>query len=281
MRVAVTGAGGYVGSRVVASLRAAGLEAEPWLRVTADVTNLAAVRAAVRSLAPNVVVHSAAMADPGRCARDPAQAIRTNVIGTGNLATACLEHGCRMVLLSSDYVFDGMAGRPYHEFDPVCPGWDVYGDTKCQAEALVRATLPAHHILRLTWQFGPPEEAGLPAGGGWLGHLALAARQGRTVRVRGGERRTVTCVYDTAEVVRQACLGAMPHGTYHVAAQSELDWAGVTRLMLRRLGARSDLLEVLPVEEHPLDRRLECRLLPLVGIRPPTLEEGLERALAR
>lgn len=279
--MAVTGTGGYIGGRAASVLRAQGHEVLAWDRRVADVADLEQVRRTLRAFGPDVLVHSAAMSDPGRCAGAPAAARRSNILGTANVATACHEQDCRVVFLSSDYVFDGRAGRPYTESDPVCPMWDVYGDTKIQGEALVRAILPAHHILRLTWQFGPADEPGLPPGGGWLAQVIGAVRAGRTLRVTPGERRTITNVYDTIDVIAAACAARIPYGTYHVVAETDLDWSGVTRAMLSALGAPATLLAERPPVGNPADRRLAGTLLPLTGHPALTLEAGIARALGR
>jgi dTDP-4-dehydrorhamnose reductase len=280
LRVAVTGTGGYIGGRAAAVLSGRGHAVLAWDRRVADVGELDQVRATVRAFRPDVVVHSAAMSDPGRCAREPGAARRSNVIGTANIATACREQGCRLVFLSTDYVFDGQAGEPYTESHPVCPRWDVYGDSKIQGEALVRAIVPEHHILRLTWQFGPPDEPGLPPGGGWWAHVTAAARAARPILVTAGERRTITNVYDTIDVIGTACDVRIPYGTYHVVGETDLDWLGVTRAMLSALGAPTDLAGERRAPSQPADRRLAGTLLPLTGQPALTLDAGIARALA-
>lgn len=280
MRIAVTGSGGYIGARAAAVLRATQHDVLAWDRRVADIGDLTQVRATVAAFRTDVVVHSAAMSDPGRCAREPAAARRSNIIGTANIATSCRELGCRLVFLSSDYVFDGRAGRPYTEADPVCPMWDTYGDSKIQGEALIRAIVPDHHILRLTWQFGPPDEPGLPAGGGWWAHVTAAARTARPFEVTAGERRTITNVYDSIDVIASACAVRLPYGTYHVVGETDLDWLGVTRAMLAALGARAELVRPRPATGPVADRRLTATLLPLTGLPPVTLQGGIARALA-
>ncbi|MFP4149126.1 MAG: dTDP-4-dehydrorhamnose reductase [Nitriliruptoraceae bacterium] len=170
MQVVLTGAGGQLGLDLADALAApwppmAGADAGE-VSVTAldravlDVGDRAAVHAAVRELAPDVLVNCAAWTDVDGCEADEDRCHRVNALGPWWLAEACAATGARLVHLSTDHVFSGPAptgpgGRPrgWSEFDAVAPG-NAYGRAKAAAEELVRATLREHQIVRTSWLSG-------------------------------------------------------------------------------------------------------------------------------
>jgi dTDP-4-dehydrorhamnose reductase len=117
-----------------------------------DIRDAEAVADYVASARPDVILHAAAVTDNRDIEADPDEALHVNVIGTANLARACLGTRTRLVYLSTDYVYRGDRGR-YSESDEVQPG-NLYAWTKLGGEASVRA-VPNHLIIRTS--FGAPE----------------------------------------------------------------------------------------------------------------------------
>src|SRR5439155_1040800 len=123
---------------------------EPLTRV--DLTDPAAVTAAFRAAGPDAILHAAAVARVDECRRDPDRARRINTDGSQRLAELAADAGARLVLVSTDLVFDGERGH-YREADPPNP-LTVYGRTKADAEAAVLA-VPRTAAARLSLLFGP------------------------------------------------------------------------------------------------------------------------------
>lgn len=150
MTVLVTGAGGQIGR---AALRVLGDRGVGLGRADLDVTDAAAVMAAVAAHRPAVILHCAAWTDVDGAESDPAGAIRANVAANRHVARAAFEHGARLVTLSTDFVFDGAKGAPYVESDPTGP-LSVYGETKLQGE---EAALEEHPdgtwVVRTAWVY--------------------------------------------------------------------------------------------------------------------------------
>lgn len=151
MRVLVTGAGGGLG-RALQERAGGSYELIPFDHRALDVEDREATRSTVTGVKPEVVVHAAAMTSVDGCQTDPVGAYRANALGTRNVALACRETGALLLALSTDYVFDGEKGEPYHEFDDPRP-ISVYGSSKLAGER--EAALAADHVIvRTSWVFG-------------------------------------------------------------------------------------------------------------------------------
>lgn len=150
----ITGAAGMLGRDLGAAVAQAGHEPVGVVRSELDIADPGAVRAALRRVAPEVVVNCAAWTDVDGAEADEAAALAVNGTGAGHLAAAAHEVGAWTIHISTDYVFDGLAREPYLESDPVGPQ-SAYGRTKLAGERAVAAAAPAcHTIVRSSWLFG-------------------------------------------------------------------------------------------------------------------------------
>jgi dTDP-4-dehydrorhamnose reductase len=201
MRLLVTGAGGMLGSAVVAAAQRLGHDVVAFTRADLDVSDARAARGALQSAGPEAVVNCAAWTDVDGAERSEAAALAVNGAGAGNVARAAAEAHCRVVHVSTDYVFDGSKREPWLESDPVGP-ISAYGRTKLAGEDQVTSATPEHAIVRTAWLFGAgganfvdtmlrvaserdevsvvTDQVGCPT---WTGHLAgalveLAERRG-------------------------------------------------------------------------------------------------------
>jgi dTDP-4-dehydrorhamnose reductase len=152
MRIFVTGCKGQLGRSLYAALAEHTLTGCDLPEL--DVTDRAAIGAAIAGFAPDVVIHAAAWTDVDGCARDPERAYRTNALGTQNVALACAACGAAMVYISTNEVFDGMATEPYREWDPPHP-INPYARSKAAGEWFVRHLLTRFYIARTAWLYAP------------------------------------------------------------------------------------------------------------------------------
>jgi dTDP-4-dehydrorhamnose reductase len=154
MRVLVTGAGGMLGHRVQSRARHLGHEVVGFTRTELDITDAAAVRAAVEEAEPEAIVNCAAWTNVDAAESDREGAMAVNATGAGNVARAAAAVDARIVHVSTDYVFGGeMRDEPWVESDPVAPE-SVYGLSKLRGEELVADATPRHAIARTAWLFG-------------------------------------------------------------------------------------------------------------------------------
>lgn len=150
MRIVVTGHKGQLGTAlqtVLAGEELLGLDLPEH-----NVADPASIIDTIVGLAPDVVIHGAAMTDVDGCERDPDMAFRVNALGTQNTALACARCGATMVHVSTNDVFDGSLGRPYYEWDTPSPS-SVYGRSKAAAEFHVRTLLNRFYIVRTAWLY--------------------------------------------------------------------------------------------------------------------------------
>ena len=150
-------------------------------RTKLDICDADAVAAALGRHQPDVVINCAAYTDVDGAEADEERALEVNGAGAGLLARGCRDVGARLVHVSTDYVFDGRADRPYVETDAVGPR-SAYGRTKLAGELEVVAAGGGHAVVRSSWLFG----AGGPCFPATMLRLADSATGGAADSGTGG-----------------------------------------------------------------------------------------------
>ena len=235
MRYLITGAGGMLGHDLVAAL--ADRDVTALSRADLDITDLDAVRAAIRGA--DVVLNAAAYTRVDDAESDEDTAFAINATGAGNVAVAAAEAGATLVHYSTDYVFDGTATTPYAEHHPTHPV-TAYGRTKAEGERLVLAHGPERTMLvRVAYLYGE--------------HGPNFAR---TMLRLAGERETVSVVTDqvgqptwTADVAAQTVRlldSPAPGGIYHATNSGSASWFEFARAIFETAGL--DPERVLPTD---------------------------------
>ena len=154
MRLWIVGAGGLLGRTLLELCRKQGIEAVGTVRSEADVCNKDQLQAQAQHLAPTHIVNCAAYTDVDGAEKNKEAAFAINCEGARNLAQIAKALGCRLLHISTDYVFDGLKTAPYREEDPCAP-INVYGQSKWAAEKKVLEILPSTCVIRTSWLFGP------------------------------------------------------------------------------------------------------------------------------
>ena len=215
MRVMVTGAGGLLGHAVLPVLRAKGDDVHAFTHAELDVTDGPGFTARAAEIRPDWIFHLAAWAKVDDCEADPGRAHRVNAEGAHHAAEAAQAAGAALLAISSDYVFDGSATRPWREDDPTGP-LNVYGASKLAGEQAIRATGVRHWIVRTAWLFGP-------GGGNFVDSILKRARSGAPLAVVDDQRGSPTYTPDLAEGLRRLAETA-ENGTYHVVSEGTATW---------------------------------------------------------
>lgn len=226
MRWIVTGARGMLGQDLTARLEDAGQDLRAWDRDDLDITDAGAVARLVRDV--DVVVNCAAYTAVDAAESDEARAFTLNAVGPAHLARAARRAGARIVHVSTDYVFDGRADRPYPEDAPIAPA-SAYGRTKAAGEWAVRAEAPDHLIVRTAWLYGAQ-------GGCFPKTIAGAAAQREHLDVVDDQLGQPTWTVDVADVIWRLVEAAAPAGVYHATSQGTASWFAFARAAVASAG---------------------------------------------
>ena len=179
-KAAVIGSGGQLGVELVRELTQRGYETIGWDRTQLDITDNQQVESVLTPWDPEIVFNAAAYNQVDVAEQEPQAAFLVNALAVRNLALACRQLDAHFVHFSTDYVFDGAAGRPYTESDPTHP-LGAYGVSKLAGELYAQAYLDAPLIVRTSGVFGP---GGLhTARGNFVEVMLRLARSGQPIRV--------------------------------------------------------------------------------------------------
>lgn len=308
MKVLVTGVAGQLGHDVMNELAKRNYEgvgsdiapvysgADDGTAVTAmpyvqmDITEKDAVEKKILELRPDVVVHCAAWTAVDLAEdEDKAEKVhQVNGAGTENIALACKKADCKMVYLSTDYVFDGQGTAPW---EPDCKDYQplsVYGRTKLEGEQAVAANLEKYFIVRIAWVFGVN-------GKNFIKTMLNLGKTHDQIRVVSDQIGTPTYTYDLARLLVDM-TETDKYGYYHATNEGGyISWYDFTREIFRQaaqLGHSEygrENLAVIPVttEEYgiskakrPFNSRLDKSKLAANGFELlPTWQDALHRYL--
>ncbi|MHC4471855.1 MAG: dTDP-4-dehydrorhamnose reductase [Planctomycetota bacterium] len=276
MKVLVTGAAGLLGSEVVRvfSERHAvtGVDLDDF-----DITDLDATVAAVRESRPAAVVHCAAWSDVDGAESAFEDAFRANGIGAKNVALAANEVGARVLHISTDYIFDGSAGRPYVESDLPHP-IGAYGRSKWMGEQFVREMASAGTVVRTQALFGK-------RGSSFVKAILGRVEAGQPLEVVDDQTVCPTRAPDLAE----ALLRILEEGTvgiYHASSRGECTWFDFAAEILEQTGSADHPLSPIPSTKldrpaprpaYSVLRNLHLELT--IGDTLPLWQDALERHL--
>ena len=228
MRVLLLGRNGQVGWELERML-AGTSELTALERQQCDLRNPDQLAAAVRTARPEVIVNAAAYTAVDRAETEAHEATAINARAPALLAAEARRLGAYLLHYSTDYVFDGVKGTPYLETDATRP-LQVYGRSKLEGEAAIRASGCRHAILRTSWVYAD-------RGRNFLLAILARARTGAPLRVVNDQRGTPTWAHDIAALSASILrLEERPVGLYHAAAAGETTWYDFALAILRFAG---------------------------------------------
>ena len=299
MRVFVTGVGGQLGHDVMNELQKRGYEGTgsdiapvyngvqdgsavcsmPY--VAMDITNADMVRSVLSGVKPDVVIHCAAWTavdlaeDEDK--QDKVRAI--NAGGTQNIANVCQELGCKMLYISTDYVFNGQGETPWQ---PDCKDYaplNIYGQTKLEGELAVANTLEKFFIVRIAWVFGLN-------GNNFIKTMLNLSKKYDTVRVVNDQIGTPTYTLDLSRLLVDM-IETDKYGYYHATNEGGyISWYEFACEIFKQAGIPMTLKPVTTEQygvskaARPFNSRLDKSKLVEVGFELlPTWQDALARYL--
>lgn len=213
MRILLTGADGQLGRDLQAVL--AGHDLNPTDIEEMDITDFYAVARQVQRFQPELIMHVAAYTDVDKAELNPDLAFKVNAIGTQNLAIAANKHQAALLYVSTDYVFDGLKGEPYIEFDRTNPT-SVYGQSKLAGELYVQTLTNQFYICRTAWLYGR-------YGHNFVKTMLRLAEEKRVLKVVNDQVGSPTYAHDLAHKLAEIGLSGQ-FGVYHVVNEGAVSW---------------------------------------------------------
>ncbi|WP_337484007.1 dTDP-4-dehydrorhamnose reductase [Porcipelethomonas sp.] len=281
MKVLVTGVKGQLGFDVVKELKKRGYDAVGVDINEMDITDAEKVTEVITDVNPDVVVHCAAWTavDAAEDEENIPKVRAINVSGTQNIADVCKNINCKMIYISTDYVFNGLGTEPWQadcrEYDPLC----VYGQTKLEGELAVSQTLDKYFIVRIAWVFGKN-------GNNFIKTMLNVGKKFDTVRVVNDQIGTPTYTYDLARLLVDMAE-TDKYGYYHVTNEGGyISWYDFTCEIFKQVGYDTEVVPVTTEEyglskaARPFNSRLDKSKLTENGFKPlPVWQDALERYL--
>ena len=282
MKVFVTGVCGQLGHDVMIELKNRGhvaIGSDLTGDIPLDITQKDEVFRVLREQKPDAVIHCAAWTavDAAEDCEEKVRAI--NAQGTANLAEACKELDCKMLYISTDYVFDGQGETPW---DPDCKDYaplNVYGQTKLEGEQAVAALLEKFFVVRIAWVFGKN-------GNNFIKTMLNVGKKYDTLRVVKDQVGTPTYTWDLSRLLVDMAE-TEKYGYYHATNEGGyISWYDFACEIFRQAGYTTQVTPVTTAEyglskaARPFNSRLDKSKLVKAGFRPlPTWQDALSRYL--
>ena len=299
MKVLVTGVAGQLGHDVMNELHKRGYEgvgsdiapkysgADDGTAVTKmdyvqmDITNSEEVTETIKKVNPDVVVHCAAWTavDLAEESENKEKVMAINVGGTENIARVCKELDCKMVYISTDYVFDGYGTRPWEEDCKDYAPLNVYGESKLMGEKVVSLNLEKYFIVRIAWVFGVN-------GNNFIKTMLNVGKKFDTLKVVNDQIGTPTYTYDLSRLLVDM-IETDKYGYYHATNEGGyISWYDFACEIFKQSGYKTKVNPVTTEEygvskaRRPFNSRLNKTKLVDNGFTPlPDWKDALNRYL--
>ena len=231
LKVWIVGAEGQIGEAINEVLDPLEIEALNTDKNELDITQTDEVLRFGEIHRPDVIINCAAVTDVELCEREPEHAFRVNALGARNLSIVARKIGAKMVQLSTDDVFDGLASKPYTEFDETAPR-TVYGKSKLAGERYVKEFTHKHFIIRSNWVYGK--------GNNFVNRVLAAADAGQSLSVAEDQYGSPTSAKDLAGIILYLIM-TNEHGTYHATCKGVCSRYEFAQEILRLAGKQEQL----------------------------------------
>ena len=236
-KVAIFGCAGQLGVELTRVFNERGYQVTGFSRGGVEITDQASVEQCLEAIDPAIVVNAAAYNQVDLAEKEPVHAFQSNALAVRNMAIACRQADALLVHFSTDYVFDGTAGRPYIETDQTHP-LGAYAVSKLAGELYAQAYLESPLIIRTSGVFGP---GGLhTARGNFVELMLRLANSGKTIRVVEDHVASPTYAPALAEATAQL-VELKQHGVFHAGGGTPISWFDYAKLIFAAAGVKPEL----------------------------------------
>ncbi len=290
MKVLVTGVKGQLGYDCVNELVGRGHEAIGVDVEEMDITDAEAVENFLQDVKPEAVIHCAAWTavDAAEDEENKEKVNLVNAVGSENIARTCKKLGCKMMYISTDYIFHGEGEKPWQEECEDYAPLNVYGESKLKGELAVKSNLSDYFIVRIAWVFGKN-------GNNFIKTMLNVGKRFPELKVVNDQIGTPTYTYDLARLLVDM-IETDKYGTYHATNEGGyISWYDFTKEIFRQAVAQGhemyqeDVVKVTPVTTaeygvskaaRPYNSRLAKGKLASNGFTPlPTWQDAVGRYL--
>lgn len=292
MKVFVTGVCGQLGYDVVNELNKRGYEAlgsdildsadnlnVPYIKL--DITDKETVYKTIVDVNPDAIIHCAAWTavDAAEDDENIDKVYNINVNGTKYIAEACKSVNCKMVYISTDYVFDGQGTTPWEADCKDYAPLSVYGKSKLEGELAISEVLEKYFIVRIAWVFGKN-------GNNFIKTMLNVGKKYDTLRVVNDQIGTPTYTYDLARLLVDM-VETEKYGYYHATNEGcYISWYDFACEIFKQAGYSTNVVPVTTEEygvskaKRPFNSRLDKSKLVENGFAPlPAWQDALNRYL--
>lgn len=276
MKVLVTGVKGQLGHDVMDELSKRGIDSIGVDIDEMDITDALSVDKVLKQANPDAVIHCAAYTAVDAAEDNVDLCRKVNADGTQNIANICKELDCKMVYISTDYVFDGEGTRPWEPDDERHP-LNVYGQTKYEGELAVENTLEKYFIVRIAWVFGVN-------GKNFIKAVLNKAKTTDMLTVVEDQFGSPTYTYDLARLLVDM-VETDKYGFYHATNEGICNWYEFACEIFRQAGVKATVIPVSSSEypakaKRPSNSRMSKEKLTLNGFEKlPSWQDALKRYL--
>ena len=237
MKVLVTGVKGQLGYDVVRELEKRGHTAVGVDIDEMDITDAAAVERVLTETQPEAVIHCSAFTAVDRAEDETELCRRVNVEGTKNIAKICKKLDCKMLYLSTDYIFSGDGERPWEPDDEASP-LNAYGQSKYDGELALKKYVEKYFIVRISWVFGIN-------GNNFIKTMLRLGRENGAVKVVDDQIGSPTYTYDLSRLLVDM-IESDRYGAYHATNEGICSWYEFAKEIFRAAGMND--VSVTPVK---------------------------------